>query len=202
MRVYVVLRSDLEPIRLDGFDLVAPFGGVATGDLSIEEIERLALRDDVESIELPPRVELKLDRSVPDIGAPNAWGVAPVKPENTGKGGGAICGVIDSGFDVFHGSLRKASGATRIRFYWDQTFRYDGNGNPVDDNGNLLTGDNEPLDETDNVATPLRAPTVPGCNFGIEFSDDQIDDALARHPDGEDLPVSLRDDQGEAHGTH
>jgi subtilisin family serine protease len=202
MRVYVVFRGDLEPIRRAGFDLVAPFGPVATGDLSIDEIERLALRDDVESIELPPRVELKLDRSVPDIRAPNAWGVPPVKPENTGKGGGAICGVIDSGFDVFHGSLRKASGESRIRFYWDQTFRYDGNGNPVDDNGNPLTGDNEPLDETDNVATPLRAPTVPGCNFGIEFDDDQINEALARHPDGEDLPISLRDDQGEAHGTH
>jgi hypothetical protein len=126
-------RGDLEPIRRAGFALVAPFGPVATGDLSIDEIERLALRDDVESIELPPRVELKLDRSVPDIRAPNAWVVPPVKPENTGKGGGAICGVIDSGFDVFHGSLRKASGESRIRFYWDQTFRYDGNGN-VDDN--------------------------------------------------------------------
>jgi subtilisin family serine protease len=202
VRVYVVFRGDLEPIRRAGFDLVAPFGPVASGDLTIDEIERLARRDDVVSIELPPRLERQLDRSVPDIRAPDAWVVPPVNPANTGKGGGAICGIIDSGFDVFHGSLRKASGESRILFYWDQTFRYDANDNPVDDSGNPLTGDNEPLDETDNVATPLRAPTVPGCNFGIEFDDDQINDALARHPDGKDLPISLRDDQGVAHGTH
>jgi subtilisin family serine protease len=202
MRVYVVVRGDLEPIRRAGFDLVAPFGPVASGDLTIDEIERLARRDDVVSINLPPRIELQLDRSVPDIRAPAAWGVPPVNSANTSKGGGAICGIIDTGFDVFHGSLRKASGETRIRFYWDQTFRYDANGNPVDINNNPLTGDNEPLDETDNVATPLRAPTVPGCNFGIEFEDHQIDDALARHPDGKDLPISLRDDDGSGHGTH
>ncbi len=202
MRVYVVFRGDLEPIRRAGFDLVAPFGPVASGDLTIDEIERLAQRDDVVSIDLPARVELQLDRSVPDIRAPAAWGVPPVNPANTGKGGGAICGIIDSGFDVFHGSLRKNSGESRIRFYWDQTFLYDVNGNPIDSNNNPLTGDNVPLDETDNVATPLRAPTVPGCTFGIEFDDDQINDALARHPDGKDLPISLRDDQGEGHGTH
>jgi subtilisin family serine protease len=191
----------VEAIRRAGFNLVAPLGGSARAELSIAEIERLAERKDVVSINLPSRVEPALDRSVPEIRAPGAWGVPPLNPANTGKGRGAICGIIDSGCDVFHASLRDPSGATRIRYYWDQTFAYDGAGNPIDSNGNVLTGGNVPLDETDNVATSLRAPTVPGCNWGIEFTDEQIDAALSRHPDGKDLPISLRDD-GSRHGTH
>jgi subtilisin family serine protease len=200
--VYVTYHGDVEAIRRAGFDLVAPLGGSARAHLTIAEIERLAQRDDVTSIDLPSRVEPMLDRSVPEIRAPLAWGVPPLNAANTAKGGGIVCGIIDSGFDVFHASLRHPDGRTRIRYYWDQTFLYDPvSGNPTDSNGVVLTGDDVPLDETDNVATQLRAPTVPGCNWGIEFTDEQIDAALARHPDGKDLPISLRDD-GSRHGTH
>ena len=72
----------------------------------------------------------------------------------------------------------------------------------MDSNGTALTGDNLPLDETDNVATPLRGVAVAGQQIGIDFDDGQINDALARHPDGKELPVSLRDDGGSGHGTH
>lgn len=199
--VYVVCLGDPAAIRGAGFDLVAPLGNSARAHLTIDEIERLASHNDVLSVDLPGRVELTLDRSVPEIGSPAAWSVPPVNPANTGKGGGAICAIIDSGVDVFHGSLRKPSGETRVRFYWDQTFLFDGAGNPTDSNSVILTGDNIPLDETNAVATPARAPTVPGCNFGIEFDDSQINDALEAHPDGKNMPISLLDDDSK-HGTH
>ncbi|MFL6812253.1 MAG: S8 family serine peptidase [Bradyrhizobium canariense] len=200
--VYIVFRGDPDTLGQAGFNIDSPFGTVGHAYLTIDEIERLALHDNVISIDLPPRVEPTLDRSVPDIRAPAAWGVPPLNPANTGKGRGSICGIIDTGFDVFHGSLRKDNGDTRILFYWDQTFAYDAAGNPVDSNGTALTGDNLPLDETDNVATPLRGVAVAGQQIGIDFDDGQINDALARHPDGKDLPVSLRDDGGSGHGTH
>jgi subtilisin family serine protease len=202
-----------------------PIGGLiadsARGGLSPALIRKLAMLPQVHRIGLPVKLRPKLDRSVPEILGKDAWaeGVPP-DTEPRGKGEGVIVGIIDTGIDVFHGAFRNLDGSSRILRLWDQTFAYDpGTGVPVDEHGTAITGDMQPKDETGAVLTSARAPTdmrVPSDSpgrptlftNGAQFSTAQINAALTAHPDGKDLPVSLRDDPVSGasgnvyHGTH
>lgn len=217
IEVSVSFNGPADALVTEGFPIGGHVPHAAQGGLSPEQIRRLALVERVNRIELPLTHFPTLDRSVQDILGKDAWaeGVPP-DTDARGKGEGVIVGVIDSGFDVYHGAFRNPDGSSRILSLWDQTFRYAA-GVPVDSQGNAITGDLQPKDETGAVLTPARAPTnlrTPADSGnpqlftnGAQFDTAQINAALTAHPDGKDLPISLRDQPvGSSptvyHGTH
>jgi hypothetical protein len=211
IHVEVHFHGDLAPLIAAGFPLQRGYQGGASGQLSPSQIRALEARDEVHLISLPQPAPLTLDRSVPEIHGVDAWGIGIGATDVArGKGHGVVVGIIDSGIDVFHGAFRNPDGSTRILALWDQTFNYNAAGQPVDVLGNLLTGALKPTDETGADATAARAPVAidPALNYGIHFTRQQIDAALAAHPNGKDLPISLRDqpvssgDETIHHGTH
>lgn len=216
VRIYFDGPADALVAR--GFQIGGHVPHVAQGGLSPVQIRQLAMVDKVIRIELPPQMFPNLDRSVPDILGKDAWaeGVPP-DTDATGKGAGVIVGVVDSGFDVYHGAFRNPDGSSRILRLWDQTFNYAA-GVPVDSLGTPITGDMQPKDENGAVLTPARAPTdlrTPAdagkpllFTNGAQFDTAQINTALTAHPDGKNLPISLRDQPVGSgativyHGTH
>jgi subtilisin family serine protease len=218
IEVRVSFEGPADALLAEGFPIGGHVSHVAQGGLSPEQIRRLASVTRVRSIELPSVPFATLDRSVPDILGKDAWaeGVPP-DTEAHGKGEGVIVGVVDSGFDVYHGAFRNPDGSSRILRLWDQTFNYAA-GVPVDSLGAPITGDLQPKDETGAVLTPARAPIdlrTPADSAhpqlftnGAQFDTAQINAALTAHPDGKNLPISLRDQpvgSGETvvyHGTH
>jgi subtilisin family serine protease len=221
IEVRVALEGSAESLAAQGFPLHGFVPGAARGGLSPAQIRRLATLENVLQIDLPTVVGLQLDRSVPEIRGKEAWTVeVPPDTDARGKGEGVIVGVVDSGIDVFHGAFRNPDGSSRILRLWDQTFRYDPvTGVPVDTTGTPITGDLQPRDETGAVLTQARAPTdlrTPAevaagsalFNYGGQFDTAQINAALAAHPDGKNLPISLMDqpvNDGQHivhHGTH
>ena len=119
----------------------------------------------------------------------------------TGKGAGAIVGVIDSGLDITHPAFLRADGTTRILRLWDQTFMY-ANGVPVTRTGDPFAPESIPRDENGGMALQARAPSAvdPDFDYGIQFNSDQINTALDRWRSGTAPPGSLQDENG--HGTH
>lgn len=218
IEVRVSFEGPADMLIAEGFPIGGHVSNVAQGGLSPEQIRRLASVDQVSRIDLPPAPFISLDRSVPDILGKDAWaeGVPPDTDEH-GKGAGVIVGVVDSGFDVYHGAFRNPDGSSRVLRLWDQTFNYAA-GVPVDSLGAPITGDLQPKDETGAVLTPARAPidlrtpadsTHPQLfTNGAAFDTAQINTALTAHPDGKNLPVSLRDQPVGSgatvvyHGTH
>ena len=209
--VVVEFTGGIEALRAAGFPLHDNFPGSARGGLSAVQIRELIALPQVRSVEIPHPDLLLLDRSVPEIRANVAWAfIAAVSDLPRSKGAGVIVGIVDTGIDVYHGAFRKPDGKTRILRLWDQTFQYNAAGVPADSMGMPLTGDLVPRDEAGAVLTPASAPTELDAAFrnGAEFTCEQINDALTAHPDGENLPRSLRDEpvrQGENavyHGTH
>jgi subtilisin family serine protease len=221
IEVRVALQGSADSLATQGFPLYSLVPDVARGGLSPAQIRRLAAISNVLRIDLPEVVKPQLDVSVPEILGKDAWTVeVPPDTEARGKGEGVIVGVVDSGIDVFHGAFRNPDGTSRILRLWDQTFNYDpGTGVPVDTTGAPITGDLQPRDETGAVLTRARAPIdlrTPAevaasstlFNYGGQFDTAQINAALTAHPNGKDLPISLRDQpvfDGEHnvhHGTH
>jgi subtilisin family serine protease len=209
--VRVAFEGPFDPIAEAGFPLHSFVAGVARGGLSPAQIRKLVALPQVLFVSIPHVASPLLDISVPEIHGVDAWGVGIGTTDVArGKGAGVIVGIVDSGIDIFHGAFRKPDGKTRILSLWDQTFLYNPAGAPVDSIGGALTGDLQPKDETGAVLTPARSPSRLGAAFryGGEFNSSQIDAALAAHPDGKNLPVSLRDqpkvsgDTVVHHGTH
>jgi subtilisin family serine protease len=200
--VRVHFTGNVAALTDGGFPLQEELAGVARAQLSPAQIRALDARDDVWLITQPQPAPLTLDRSVPEILAVDAWSVGAVDAA-VGKGRNVVVGIVDTGIDVFHGAFRHPDGRTRILALWDQTFLYNPAGAPVDSAGGLLVGALQPTTETGAVATPARAPTriAATLDYGIEFTRQQIQDALAAHPDGKNLPISLRD-QPTSGGTH
>jgi subtilisin family serine protease len=96
-------------------------------------------------------------------------------PASEFTGSGVVLGVIDSGFDYRHNVFRKADGTTRILALWDQR-----------------------LDAAEEGGDPPE-----GFDFGVEFDDDMINEALeaadALGPAEAFNHVNSRDRRG--HGT-
>jgi subtilisin family serine protease len=125
-------------VRLKNFDdkpkdlhIVKHIGnGIVTGTVAVKKIEDL--RPQVASLKAATDLYLDLYNSVPavhcdpeslDQGAPSFPGL---------DGSGVLIGIVDVGCDFRHKNFRTASGATRIRFLWDQSKDADPkNGDPA-----------------------------------------------------------------------
>ena len=120
IEVHISFEGPADALLAQGFPIGGHVSHVAQGGLSPEQIRRLATVDKVSRIELPPTHFVTLDKSVPDILGKDAWaeGVPPDTVDH-GKGAGVIVGVVDSGFDLYHGAFRNLDGSSRILRLWD-----------------------------------------------------------------------------------
>jgi subtilisin family serine protease len=169
--ILVRFEGDAQPLRDSGMAINHAAGGVARGAIGLADIERLASLPGVTSIALRPTPHLELDRSVPETRAPLVWS-APVPF----KGAGVIVAVVDTGIDIFHASFQQkiqplSPPKTRILRIWDQ--------------GLLIPG-----------KTPPRDATGTAYGTGVEFTQDEINAALA----GDPSDWKHKDTDG--HGTH
>lgn len=89
---------------------------IATGTLSLVEVQALAAVPHVVKIELSQAMHSELDTSAVDIRARELHGR---NPPLAGKG--VTIGVVDFGFDYQHRSFRNGDNKTRVKFLWDQT---------------------------------------------------------------------------------
>ena len=96
-------------------------------------------------------------------------------------GRGVIVGIIDSGIDFRHQSLRKADGTSRVLKIWDQTLT-------------ALTAEGGP----GPIADPSIAATPTPLGYGVEYDQRQINETLTEATPV--LPVRHVDQDG--HGTH
>ena len=85
-------------------------------EATMRSIAEMAKSDDVTFIRPPRDAGPDLEDSRKFVNTPNRPGQAPISGEYTGKN--VIIGVIDSGFNIFHDSLRRKNGKTRIIALW------------------------------------------------------------------------------------
>lgn len=99
------------------------------------------------------------------------------------SGSGVLVAVLDSGIDYFLPDFRGEDGGSRIAYLWDQTLdartlnarRTEGDGQMEGTEGG---GQAEGTEGSDGTGRPVYAPPA-GFLIGVEFSGEQIDEALA-----------------------
>ncbi|HGE71627.1 TPA: T9SS type A sorting domain-containing protein [Candidatus Poribacteria bacterium] len=93
-----------------------------TADVPVASISKLISLPNVVYVQSARKMQLckemspKLDISVPEVKADQAW---TSTPSFTGRG--VIVGIIDTGIDWSHPDFLGADGKTRIQYIWDQT---------------------------------------------------------------------------------
>lgn len=119
--------SALDELRRAGMNINFTIPGaytVASGEVSLDNLERLGELSFVERVEVtrPMVEELNLSRSETcthslHLNSPRV------------KGAGVIIGIVDGGIDYTHPSFRHEDDSSRILFLWDQGGQFDPNGN-------------------------------------------------------------------------
>lgn len=107
------------------------------------------------------------------------------------SGSGVLVAVLDSGIDYYLSDFRNADGSSRIAFLWDQTLDADVlNARMMQAAGMQIGGEERTPDESSAEAIPsdnaasgtetavLRYSRPEGFTIGVEFSKEQIDEAL------------------------
>jgi subtilisin family serine protease len=182
VHVYVTVSGDdFRGLAAAGFDVLSELGGSAIVILPIDQLERLAARDDVTAIVAPPvgkpmGVVHTVDQKA--ILLQKAYDVkSTAKPTGT-KGAGIVIGIVDSGVNVLHDAFRTAAPdrKTRILFYWAQDDTIRPGGGPLWD------------------------------RMGKVFTAADLDTEIAAHPSGHGMPDTLMDWGNDAktesgHGT-
>ena len=199
--VEVRFEGDVAPLVEAGFDLRPILPGFARAALTIDEIRSLAERTEVAQLRLPVRLEPILADSTAQMQVPAARThlAAKFPAKDVANGIGVTIGVIDSGVRAALPALRNGNDSA-IHRLWDQTFRFNAQGQPADGGGTALTGARLPTDENGAAASPARTPKatlgVAALDYGIDFTAAQIKTALAAGRQ----PLSL-EDTPDLHGT-
>lgn len=180
--VFVRYNGDHIPLETLGLVISYQDESVIGGKIALSQVEGLARHPNVVYIEKSEDVEFELNVSIPEVRANLVRTVNTNTNVWTGlTGDGVIIGILDSGVNYEHRSLRKPNGNTRIKWIWDKTLT-------------AGTGESAP-GAFPNVASPS----------GVEYSESDINNALGqekpldhvRHTDAwaGSSPVSR-------HGTH
>jgi subtilisin family serine protease len=123
LNVSLHYSGDLRPIEVIGFQTVSKHvEGLATGTVDLVNLEKLAAYPGVLKMSFGRKPKLKLDQSVPDIGANQVWTFSSGSFSGS-TGTGVIVGVIDTGIDVQHPffvQLGSVPPQPRILRIWDQ----------------------------------------------------------------------------------
>lgn len=114
-----ISRSEVESL---GGRVHTVAGDVMTVVVPLAALADLVAASGIDELNLAQPVELQSDLSLPEIGAPGAWGGTPPNFPTDGRTGrGVVLGVVDTGIDPGHADFKTASG-TRILWLWDQNF--------------------------------------------------------------------------------
>lgn len=113
--VPVVARLQDPGLQVAGLNVVARFGSVLTGRVSMHDIARVRADPNVQSLKMSRTVHKDLAVSVPDIGA-GSLAFGAVRP----RGRAVVVAVLDWGCDFVHANFRRANGRTRLLALWDQ----------------------------------------------------------------------------------
>lgn len=183
LQVTLYYTGDLMQVEEAGFKTIRDYGeGRASGALHLEDLARIAEREEVVSIHCGQEQQLHLDKSVPQIKANQVWtlGPAPLFVFGGNPGTDVIVGVIDSGADFRHPFLWLQSvpnKATRILRIWDMGLT------PV-------AGESSP------DLTLIEGGG--GGTYGVEYKENQINDVLQ----GVAGALAIRHKDCKGHGTH
>lgn len=132
-RLGVLIRAEsVARIRTRGATVRTVAGDVITATVSLDQLKEIALLPGVSSVRASRRLELKLNRSVPAVGADTLHAENPVL-----RGSGVVVGIVDTGIDYDHRDFRVEKNygddiveeSSRIDYIWDQVGN-DGNGGP------------------------------------------------------------------------
>ncbi len=169
LSVLVQFDGAIEPLVAAGLTVRSRFEDVVSGDVTLAALDALAALDNVHRIEGAAVVQGHLDVATADAHLGALHGPGIGTPPVPYKGRNVIVGIVDSGIDFQHAAFRKPDGSTRILRIWDQGM----------------------------TAQAGEAPPA-GYTFGVEYTDTQINAALAS---ATPTTVVRHTDPG-AHGTH
>jgi subtilisin family serine protease len=209
MQVEVVFEGELSKLLEANFPLELIVPELACAYLTTEQIRNLAEVPTVRGLRRPAKIRPMLERGRAQIRA-GYDDLDNLLPPERSYGNGVTIGIIDDGVFVNVQALRSQAVLSEIFRLWDQTFRFDAAGEPVNHDGVPLTGANEPHDETGARVTRAlgRTPRAVGVHsdldYGIDFDTSQINTALTALTGGGALPISLSGQispDGLSHGT-
>jgi minor extracellular serine protease Vpr len=125
--VLVESQNDLSPTDIQ---LLGSYGTVTTvaGPVAVIQTSSAALAEMAQlpfliRIEKSYPLSVQLDKSVPDVGAPQVWNEVKDPFGRNVTGAGVIVGFVDTGIDTTHPDFTFPNGTTKILFVWDQTTR-------------------------------------------------------------------------------
>jgi len=124
-----VLLINSHDFTLDEITLLRLFGDLSTvvGPIAVFQTTTTTLVNEVQTLPFisrtmhPRHLNVQLDRSVPDVGAPLVWQKVKDADGKNVTGNGVIVGFVDTGIDTTHPDFRLPNGTTKILYVWDQT---------------------------------------------------------------------------------
>ena len=146
-------------------------GGYAIFTVSKEQLDLLSKIPEIAYIEKPKSLFFELDEGRRASCIASVQTAAGLGNGNPGLfGNGCLVAILDSGIDYFHPDFQKEDGTTRILRIWDQT---------------LIPSENQSPPE--------------GYRMGVEFTEEQINEAIQRGREEGSRLVPVTDESG--HGT-
>jgi len=123
--VLVESQNDLSPTDiqlLESYGMVTTVAGpVAVIQIRPSVLTEMAQLPFVIRIEKSYPLSVQLDKSVPDVGAPQVWNEVKDPFGRNVTGAGVIVGFVDTGIDTTHPDFTFPNGTTKILDVWDQT---------------------------------------------------------------------------------
>ena len=107
---------------LQNYGLVTTVAGpVAVIHTNLDTLPEVARLSFINRVQKSYPLSVQLDRSVPDIGAPQVWDEVKDPSGRNVTGAGVIVGFVDTGIDTTHPDFTFPNGTTKILYVWDQT---------------------------------------------------------------------------------
>ncbi len=134
--VFVRTTATKEELVKFGYPVNSWIGGIATMDVSREQLLTLVKSSEVLSVEgavkCPPVLDVSTDSTVITTTSNIIYvGVNAKSVHNQGIAGqGVVVGDVDTGIDIYHGDFQFSGVSSRIVYIWDQTDNTTGS-NPV-----------------------------------------------------------------------